>query len=238
MIPGVLGVRGVDRGGLDQGDGHRRPALLHLQAQRIGEALHRVLARRVVALQRVARVRQDAADVDEGAAAAAEVRQRGEAAVHDPPVVSLEEASRVLDGDLLDQAVHRDAGVVDPGVDPSQLGDHVPRHPLHGGMVGHVRDAIARASAAVADLLCRLIQVRFVARHQHHGGASRRGPSRGGETNPARGAGHHQNLLRQRLQLGFHVRLRVRGCLPGGGGRRHSTAGVAPGWWPGSPAED
>src|SRR3712207_7166148 len=46
----------------------RSAALLDLQPQRVGEALHGVLARRVVPLQRIAGVREDAAHVDQRAA--------------------------------------------------------------------------------------------------------------------------------------------------------------------------
>ena len=92
----MLRVRRVDRGGLDQRDGDRRLLeLLDLDAQRIGEALNRMLRGAVHALQRDDGVRYLAAHVDQRAMALAQLRQRHQRAVHDAPEVGVEQATAV-----------------------------------------------------------------------------------------------------------------------------------------------
>jgi hypothetical protein len=70
-----------------------------------GESLGRVLGGGVRALQREGALGQDAADVDQGAAAVAQVRQRHPAAVHGAPVVGLEHSTLILERHLVDAPV-------------------------------------------------------------------------------------------------------------------------------------
>ncbi|CAJ3041780.1 Uncharacterised protein [Burkholderia pseudomallei] len=147
----------VDGRGLDERDRHRHVVRLELDAQRIGEALDRVLGCRIRALQRHRRVGRLAAHVDDRAAAkvalAAKMLGRDERAMHDAPVVRIEQPALVVERHRQRGAEDRHARVVDPRVEAAERLDGLRRRALDVLVAAHVgRDRDGEA-AVLADLL-------------------------------------------------------------------------------------
>jgi hypothetical protein len=159
--------------------------VFQLHAQRVRERLHGMFRGRVGALQDEGAVRQDAADVDDGAAAPFQVLGGGQRAFHDAPVIDLEELTLVGDRHLLDGAVDRHRRVVDPGIETAEAVDRrFGDAPQIIGLrhVGHDRDRLA---ALGPDLPRELLERRFVAGDENQTGAALGGGARGGEADAA-----------------------------------------------------
>jgi hypothetical protein len=73
VVPGMTGVRRVDARGLDQRRIDRHAVVHEFYGERVGKPLDRVLGRRVRALKWEGALRPDTADVDQRAAALAQV---------------------------------------------------------------------------------------------------------------------------------------------------------------------
>ena len=86
-------------------------------------------------------------------AALEHVGHRGARHHHGPAQVHVEGGLPLLLGDVLDDGVPHDAGVVHDHVDPAPLLGHPVEQPLHREAVGHVDGEGQGLAAAEADLL-------------------------------------------------------------------------------------
>ena len=128
-------------------------------------------------------------------ASSGEMGQGGQGAVHDAPVVGLEQAAGVLQAHLLDRPHDRDPRVVHPGIDPAELAQGELRQAPHGFLVRYVRREPGRPPTLGPDPLGRGPQVALVPRAEHHPRPPSRRHFRGREPDPARGSGDHDRLL-------------------------------------------
>src|SRR5215213_637520 len=200
----VLGELRVYRARLYERDGDGRALLFELHPERVREALDRVLRRAVDALQRYRAVADRAADVDERAAALAEVLDCGERAVDRPPEVRLEQASHVLDGRVRDLPVDGDARVVDPRVDAAEAFERRLRDAPHVVLPPDIRRDVDGLAALRVYLFDEPAQGLLGARRDYELRAAPRRLARRHEPYAARRARDYENLLAQLPQLNVH----------------------------------
>src|SRR4051794_39943087 len=132
LRPVVRGELGRDRAGLDQGDAHVPTG--DLLAQRLAEGAHGVLGGVVDPAAVAGHASSHGRDVDEvghaprvAAGRPQQVRERGVSGVQQPLDVEVDHALPLLQRGVDDGPEQHHAGVVDHGVEPTEL--------LHGG--GH-----------------------------------------------------------------------------------------------------
>ena len=158
----VLSIGRVDGGRLDEADRDRGARFFQLHAQGVGEALDGVLRRAVHALPRNGAVGQRAADVDERAAAVAEMLGRDAGPVDDPPKVRVQQAPVIRVGDVGHTAIDRHAGVVDPGVKAAKARNGQVRHDTERRFIGDVGDLVHGLAALPEISLLKLAHARLI----------------------------------------------------------------------------
>ena len=200
--PGEL--RRVDGRHLHDGDPHVAPVMHQLGADRLGEAVDRVLRAAVRGLQRDRPVAERGPDLDDRAAVAGHhAAQRRHRAVHVAQVGDLGDPPELRRGDLGERGEHRGEPHVHPHVDRAELAFRPLGGPVDGLEVGHVRGQRQRRAAQVIHRVGGTAQPVFPPRDQRHAGAAaaekfcRRPPD------PGACPGDHHCLARVRLPVVF-----------------------------------
>ena len=192
-------LRRVEAGQLDEGDAHLRAVVEQLDAQRVQEALERVLGAAVARLQRDPAARQRRADLhDHAAVARAHAPQRGLRAVDAAEVGDLGDAAELLGPRVDDRGELGRHRVVDPHVDGAELG----LDPRGGALdllgVGHVGGRDARAHAVLLHLAPGGLEALGPARDEPDVGAAAGHLARRRAPDPRRGAGDGHDLALER----------------------------------------
>ena len=218
---GMLHVGRVDGGRLDEGDGDGFPGLLKLHAQSVRERLDGGFRGGVRPLEDHGPVRQHRAQVDQlgrharPRLALATVLLDGlHRAADDAPIIGVEQLALVLPGHVHDGAVDRDAGVVDPGVDPAEPLHRPLAHAGDGVAIAHVGHHREGLPAPRPDLAHQFVERVLVARHDHQRSAAAGQPPCGGEADAGRRAGEDDDLLFEGLQV--HRDVLRSGCAASG----------------------
>src|SRR3954453_9643797 len=125
--------------------------------------------------------------------------------MHHPPEVHLEELAHVLQGNLRQPAIERDAGVVYPGVHRAELLDGRCSQPLHVIRAGDVGHDAPGCAATLLDLGHGFPQPGLVPGAEDHPGSSVSRALGCGQSNTAGGPGDHHDLLLERLESDLHA---------------------------------
>jgi hypothetical protein len=200
----VLRVRRVYAGRLDQRDGDGRAFGFEFHPERVRKTFDGVLRRAVHALHGDGAIRERRADVDDRAAAPAQVARGDLRAVNDAPEVGLEQAAVILVRHVEEVAVDGDARVVDPGVEAAEALLGRDADAVHVAHAAHVGDDVDGLAALAPDLLGQALQRLLGARGQHETRAAPSGHPRRHQTDARRRARDHDCLLAQLLQSQFH----------------------------------
>ncbi len=202
---GVIGsmvlVRRVDGGRLDQGDRHRRPRLFQLHTQSIGIAQYRRLRGAVDTLHGDGTLRKYAADVDQLAATLAQVLAGHQRTVNHAPEVGIEQTSLILQRDILQIAVNRRSGVVDPGVEATEVRHGSLGQPAYVRLAADIGDRVDGVASLLAQFGHQLGQRLFAARSQRQPCPPSSGQPRRDQTDTRGRSGKHDDLFVQSLQL-------------------------------------
>ena len=178
---------------------------LELHAQTVGEGLHRMLGGRVLGLQDHGALGEDAAHIDDRAAAMAQMIRRDHRAVDDAPVVHLEELPLILDRDLGDVAIEGHGGVVHPGVEAAEGVDGRAGDPFQILAPADIRGNSDRVCTAAAEFLGDAAQGLLIARDENQSFHPPRAERmRRREADAAGCAGDHDHLFLDRLLPNRH----------------------------------
>ena len=175
--------------------------MLVLHAQRICETFDRMLGGRIHPLQRHHRFGDLTANIDQRALGGLQGRHGQQRAVHHAPEIDLEQSLAVSLGDLVQLAVDRHAGIVDPRVDAAVQGENLDQGALQCFPVGHIDRHRMRPAPFHCNGLDDFIQHLAASGKQDH-----LRPALGGEQGRAQayaagGAGDDDDLLVKRLVL-------------------------------------
>ena len=144
---------------------------------------------------------------------AAQVTDRGAAAVHDTPEIGLEQTLLVFERNLRQLAVDRDAGIVDPRVQPAERAHRGVGNAIQLGGLGDVGRDINGAPSPAVDLVRGAPEILLVAGRQHYPCAARGRFPRRSESDSARRARNHDCLVSQLLRLPAAIH-QAHGFLP------------------------
>ncbi len=153
---------------------------LDLHPQRVGKAEQRRLHRRIWALQRDCAVGQDRADIDDRAALALEVGERGHAALDHSEIADVEHPPMLCHREFFERREDGDRGVVNPGVEAAERVDGALGDMLGGAFLADVDVDRDRFAALVTNGDGGFVQGERVAGREHDFCSSLRGAARGG----------------------------------------------------------